>query len=75
MGIGGPFPGIKLPEREADHLNLVPRLRMLGYTSTALCLHGVVLSYVKDVFMAWYLVKHRDNFTYTFTFNCCMSEI
>jgi len=26
--------------------------------------YGMVLSEVPDVFMVWYLVKHRDNFTF-----------
>jgi len=30
-------------------------------------LHGVVLNQAQDVFMAWYLVKHRDKFIFTFT--------
>jgi hypothetical protein len=46
--------GLKRPRREADtHLHLVPRLRMWSYTSTP-----------QHVFMAWYLVKLRDNFTF-----------
>jgi hypothetical protein len=48
---------VKRPGREADHIHLVPRLRMCGaipplpqYISLARC-----------------LVKHTDNFTFTFT--------
>jgi len=32
------------------------------YLQSLIGIHGVVLSYVADVFMAWYLVKYRDNF-------------
>jgi hypothetical protein len=51
--IRGSFPGVKRPGREAD-LHLVPRLGMRR-TKPA-CPH---------VFMAWGLVKHRDNFKIT----------
>jgi len=37
------------------HLNLVPTLRI----------RGAILPLPPYVFMAWYLVKHRDNFTFT----------
>jgi len=56
----GPFPqlqsgwGMKL----TIHL-LVPRLRV----------HGTIPPLPWYVFMVWYLVKHRDNFT--FTLKCC----
>jgi hypothetical protein len=36
-----------------DHPQLVPKLRMLGD----------ILPLPQDIFMAWYLIKHRDNFT------------
>jgi hypothetical protein len=39
------------------HLDLVPRSRMRGATSPL----------PQYVFMAWCLVKYRDNFTFTFT--------
>jgi hypothetical protein len=48
-------PGVKRPERESDHSHLsradVKNAR--SYTCTP-----------QYVFMAWYLVKHRDNFTF-----------
>jgi hypothetical protein len=47
------------------HLHLVPRSR----------LRGAIPPLPQYVFMAWCLVKHRDNFTFTFTFMdgqfCC----
>jgi hypothetical protein len=45
------------------HLYLVPRSRMRG----AIPLHP------QYVFMAWCLVKHRDNFTFTFLFTYLLS--
>jgi len=33
------------------------------YLHSPIHLHGVALSEVQDVFMVWYPVKHRDNFT------------
>jgi hypothetical protein len=42
----------------ATHLHLVPRLRM----------RGAIPPLPHYVFMAWFLVKHRDNFTYTCNF-------
>jgi hypothetical protein len=44
-------PGIKL----TTHLNIVPRLRICGAVPP-----------FSHVFMAWCLVKHRDNFTFNF---------
>jgi len=50
------------------HLHLVPRLRMCGaipllpqciFMAWCLISNGYI-------FMAWYIVKHRDNFTFTF---------
>jgi hypothetical protein len=51
--------GVKRPGREADHSpHLVPRSKNeWSYTSTP-----------QYAFMAWCLVKHRDNFTFTCTF-------
>jgi hypothetical protein len=50
MGTGGSFPG-----NEAEHsLHLVPRSRM----------RGAIPPLPQYVFMAWCLVKHRDNFTF-----------
>jgi hypothetical protein len=60
MGIGGSFPGIKLGGgREADHStpSSAEVKNEWSYTSTP-----------KYVFMAWCLVKHRDNFTFTFKY-------
>jgi hypothetical protein len=55
MGTGDSFLGIKRPGREADHsLSLVPRLRM----------GRAIPPLPQYVFMAWFLVKHRDNFAY-----------
>jgi hypothetical protein len=46
--------GVKQPGHEVDHSSpLVPRSRM----------HGTTPPLPKYVFMAWCLVKHRDNFT------------
>jgi hypothetical protein len=33
------------------------------YIHLPIHLRGAVLRLTQDVFMAWYLVKHRDNFT------------
>jgi hypothetical protein len=44
--------GVKL----TTHLHLVPRSR----------LHGAIPPLPQYVFIAWCLVKHRDNFTFTF---------
>jgi hypothetical protein len=49
MDNGGPFPVGKT----ATPFHLVSRLRMRGY----------IPPLPQCVFMAWYLVKHRDNFT------------
>jgi hypothetical protein len=51
MGSGFSFPGVKRPEREADHsLSSAELKNARSYTSTP-----------KYVLMAWCLVKHRDN--------------
>jgi hypothetical protein len=49
--------GVKLLRCEADHPPpSIPMLRTVwSYTSTP-----------QYVFMAWFLVRHRDNFTFTF---------
>jgi len=56
--------GVKL----TTHLHLVLRSRM----------RGAIIPLPQCVFMAWYLVKHRDNFTvtftFTFTFSCKYTE-
>jgi hypothetical protein len=48
------FPGVKRPVREADHLptSSAEVKNAWSYTSAP-----------QYVFMAWCLVKHRDNFT------------
>jgi hypothetical protein len=50
--------GIKRPERKADHSppSSAEVKNAWSYTSTP-----------QYVFMAWCLVKHRENFTFTFT--------
>jgi len=53
LGNGGSFPGGKLPGREADHSppSNADVKNAWRYTSTS-----------EYVFMAWCLIKHRDNF-------------
>jgi hypothetical protein len=47
---------VKRREREADHSHLVPKSKnKWSYTSIP-----------QYVLMAWYLVKHRDNFTFIY---------
>jgi len=64
-------PRVKWPGHEADHFYLVPRLRMHGaihplpHASSWCC----ALVRNGDIFMAWYLVKHRYNFTL-----CCQEH-
>jgi hypothetical protein len=57
MGVGGSFTGGKRPGvKLTSHLHLVPSSKNAwSYTSTS-----------QYVFMRWCLVKHRDNFTFTF---------
>jgi hypothetical protein len=57
IGTGCSFPGVKAAGgvKLTTHLHLAPRLRM-----------RVAISPIPQyVFMAWCLVKHRDNFTFT----------
>jgi hypothetical protein len=56
--------GVKQLGREADHSppSSVEVKNAWSYTSTH-----------QYVFMAWCLVKHRDNFTFTFNPLCCFS--
>jgi hypothetical protein len=54
---GGSFPGVKRPGRKSDHS---PPSSAEG--QECLC---VILPLSHCVFMAWCLVKHRDNFTFT----------
>jgi hypothetical protein len=35
-------------------------------------MRGVLPPLSEYVFIAWYLVKHRDNFTFTFAFTLCI---
>jgi hypothetical protein len=57
MDTGGSFPGGKAAGGEADHSppSSAEVKNAWSYTSTP-----------QYVFMAWCLVKHRDNFTFTF---------
>jgi hypothetical protein len=59
MGTRGSFPGVQRPGREADHSppSSAEVKNAWSYTST-----------LQYAFMAWCLVKHRDNFSFTFTF-------
>jgi hypothetical protein len=57
VGIRGSFPGGKAAGAWSWPLHLVSRSKNAwSYTFTP-----------QYAFMAWYLVKHRDNFTFTFT--------
>jgi hypothetical protein len=58
MGTMGSFPGGKAPGivKLTTHLHLVPRLIM----------RGAIPPLPQYVFMAWCLVKHKENFTCTF---------
>jgi hypothetical protein len=49
--------GVKRPDREADHSppSSAESRNVWSYTSTP-----------QYIFMAWCLVKHKDNFTFTF---------
>jgi hypothetical protein len=51
-------PGVKRPELEADHS--LP-------SGTELIMHETIPPLPEYVFMAWRLVKHRDNFIFTVT--------
>jgi hypothetical protein len=55
MGTEGTFPGVKWPGRESYHSppSSAEVKEWGSYTSTP-----------PYAFMAWYLVKHRDNFTF-----------
>jgi hypothetical protein len=50
--------GVKWLGREVDHIHLVPRSRI----------RGAIPILPHYVFMAWFLVKHKDNFTFTFAY-------
>jgi hypothetical protein len=57
VGTGTPSPGVKRSDRKADHSSLSSAevKNTWSYTST----HTYV-------FLAWYFVKHRDDFTFYF---------
>jgi hypothetical protein len=58
MGTGGSSLGVKRPERDTDH----------SYSSSAEVKNAKsYTSTLPYVFMAWCLVKHRGNFTFTST--------
>jgi hypothetical protein len=58
MGTRGSFPGVKRPGREDDH----------SLPSSAEVKNAWAIPPLSQcVFMAWCLVKHRDNFAFTFT--------
>jgi hypothetical protein len=61
---GALTPGVKRPGREADNSppSSVEVRNAWNYTSTSPTRPSWCLI-KEDVFMAWYLVKHRDNFT------------
>jgi len=51
------------------HLHLVARLGICGAVPPLIFLRGVMLNESEGhVFMTWYLVKHRSNFIFTFTY-------
>jgi hypothetical protein len=58
-GVRGLSSVVKRLGREADHS---PPSRAVVKNEWS------YTSYPQNVFMAWYLVKHRDNFNFTFTF-------
>jgi len=77
MGTGALSPGVKRPGREADHSppSSAEVKNAWIYTSTT---HTSswrgAQSRTGYVFMTWYLVKHRDNFTFTFTLPSELSD-
>jgi hypothetical protein len=62
MGTGDTLLGVNRPGHEADnHLQLLQKLRICG----AIPPPGVVLCEgTGHVFVVWYLVKHKDKFTF-----------
>jgi len=59
MDAGSPFLGVKRPGvKLTTHIHLVLRLK-----------HVELYLHPSYVFMAWCLVKHRDNFTFTLPVN------
>jgi hypothetical protein len=62
-------------ERETDHSppSSAEVKKAWKYTSISPIHHGVVLNYIMDTSMVWYLVKHGDKltfFTFTIDFRC-----
>jgi hypothetical protein len=53
----GSFPGVKRPGREADH----------SPPSVEVKMRGAISPLPQCAFMAWYLVKHMDNCTISFS--------
>jgi hypothetical protein len=53
LSLGVKWPGMKL----TTHLHIVPRSRMCG----------AIPPFPQYVFLAWCLVKHRDNFTFIYS--------
>jgi hypothetical protein len=62
MGTRGSFPGVKAAWEWSWPLAFI------YCRGQKMC--GTVLPLPQYAFMAWCLVKHRDNFTFTFTCNC-----
>jgi hypothetical protein len=61
MGTRGSFPGVKRPGREADHL---------PPSNAEVKMSGATPLLPQYAFMTRCLVKHRDNFTFTFPLLC-----
>jgi hypothetical protein len=62
-------PGVKGLMRESDHSS--PSTAEVKYAWNSTCntpSRGVACFSKRHVFMVWFLVKHSDNFTFTFTF-------
>jgi hypothetical protein len=63
---GGPFLGVEWLGCEADHSPSSAKVKNAwSCTSTLLCLHGSTYLSMWYIVIAWYLVKQRDNFTFT----------
>jgi len=56
MGTGGSFPGDKVSGAYTDHTRACGAKVKNVWICTSIALY---------VFVAWYLIKHRDNFTIT----------
>jgi hypothetical protein len=66
----GSFPGDKAAGAcEADHSSpSSTEVKKMSYTATPQYEFMVCLFKYRDIYVVWYLVKHRDNFTFTFLF-------